>query len=156
MEKKCFKCGKVKPLNKFHKHPEMADGHLNKCKECARKDIAAREKELREDPEWVKKERGRGREKYERLYKGRSGSGTPQAKKKWIERNKLKRAAHLMVSNAIRDGRLFKEPCEICGEVAEAHHDDYYKPLEVTWLCIKHHNAHHVKMRELETNGHTR
>lgn len=155
MEKKCFKCGKVKLLDEFHKHPEMADGHLNKCKECARKDVSAREKKLREDPEWVVDERGRGREKYHRLYKGNGNNGTFEAKKRWIERNALKRAAHLIVANAIRNGRLTKESCKICGENAEAHHEDYYKPLEVTWLCIKHHNAYHVKMRELEVNGYT-
>lgn len=47
------------------------------------------------------------------------------------------------VNNAIRDGRLKRESCEVCGQVAQAHHDDYSKPLEVKWLCRKHHDVTH-------------
>lgn len=45
---------------------------------------------------------------------------------------------------AKKQGILKQMPCEICGNLkTDAHHDDYTKPLEVKWLCRKHHAEHH-------------
>ena len=70
--------------------------------------------------------------------------------KRYGQNNPDKRAAQTEVSNAIRSGRLKKEACEVCnitGNV-EAHHPDYSKPLDVKWLCVRHHNDEHIKIRE--------
>jgi hypothetical protein len=47
------------------------------------------------------------------------------------------------VLTAKRNGTLKVQPCEKCGKKAQAHHDDYSKPLDVRWLCPVHHAEHH-------------
>lgn len=38
----------------------------------------------------------------------------------------------------IRRGKVVKEGCCVCSEPAEAHIEDYAKPLQVKWYCNKH------------------
>lgn len=46
---------------------------------------------------------------------------------------------------ASRKGILVKQPCEICKDKkTQAHHTDYSKPLDVTWLCSKCHKDVHA------------
>ena len=41
------------------------------------------------------------------------------------------------LNHALESGKVKKLPCQQCGSTKrpEAHHPDYSKPLEVTWLC---------------------
>ncbi len=53
---------------------------------------------------------------------------------------KMKEKTHCLVQCARKKGVLKKEPCSVCGNPnSEAHHSNYSRPLEVTWLCRKHH-----------------
>ena len=57
---------------------------------------------------------------------------------------KLKRMkARSILNHYLRDKKIPRLGCEVCGEKAEAHHDNYSKPLDVRWLCFKHHREHH-------------
>lgn len=68
MDKKiCFKCKIEKPISEFYVHKRMADGHLNKCKECTKTDVKLKYEENMQNIDYVEKERARGREKYKRL-----------------------------------------------------------------------------------------
>jgi hypothetical protein len=65
---------------------------------------------------------------------------------KYRIRNKHKKAAKEMVRRAVLSGKLAKEPCEKCGKKAQAHHENYSKPLDVRWLCSFHHKQRHMEM----------
>lgn len=64
--------------------------------------------------------------------------------KKWRKLNPEKARAHWTVSNAIRYGKLTRQPCQVCGnKKSHAHHNDYSKPLKIEWLCHRcHWNKH--------------
>lgn len=63
-------------------------------------------------------------------------------------------AARRMLNHAIRDGKVQRQACEECGaEVAEAHHDDYNRPLEVRWLCKACHVKWHMNNKPIRKKG---
>jgi len=50
---------------------------------------------------------------------------------------------------AVERGKLVPQPCEVgidCEGRIEAHHDDYSRPLDVRWLCQRHHMQLHRKV----------
>lgn len=134
----CFKCGDTLPVSEFYKHPRMKDGHLNKCKKCARSDVSANYNKRRSHYQ-----------KYERARLQRP-ERKAQAQKYQIKRRELypeKYIARNKVANALRDGRIERKACEKCGVlITQAHHDDYRKPLEVRWLCFDHHRQEHGQL----------
>ena len=95
-------------------------------------------------PEIRQAERKRGRDKYYRLYAGTSHYNPELSNNRWIVRHPVEHRAHVAVYRAVKSGALIREPCEVCGDPkSEGHHDDYSKPLEVRWLCRKHHAEIH-------------
>lgn len=132
----------------FYKHQAMADGHLNKCKECTKKDSDENFKRKMLDPHWQIKERERHRKKQAK----RCAMGlVPKYPRKPISAQERK-AKYGEYMNAIRDGKLTPMPCEVCGkQKAQGHHEDYSKPLDVIWLCTRHHQDRHIHLRNAKT-----
>lgn len=133
--KTCFVCQAAKPLQDFYRHSRMADGHLNKCKDCTKTQNAQhRASNLEKCQEY-------DRDRYHTDSVRRAASNA--SSKRSRIRNPEKYKARTAVGNAIRDGRLIRQGCEVCGAFAEAHHEDYQEPLKVKWLCKIHHEATH-------------
>lgn len=137
-EKKCFKCGEVKCLADFYKHKKMADGHVNKCKECNKIDV---------------KENRKLKISYYREYDlARGNRLSREYCRNYRYEFPMKYAAHTFLSNAVRDGRILKpDNCEECGNEhahIHGHHDDYAFPLYVRWLCPPCHKKWHNKHGE--------
>lgn len=149
--KTCKKCGEHKFADDFYPSSGRS------CKECIKEGVRRNRvrnaeyyreydaKRFQDDP----KVRGR----HVRYQKTTAGKASMQkSRRKWLDNNSDKRAAHIIVGNAVRSGKLKKpSACSICfveGGRIEGHHSDYAKPLEVTWCCRKCHAAIH---REMET-----
>ena len=148
--KVCRDCSQEKPITEFYKHAKMADGHLNKCIECVKARVSKhREANFEKLREYDRKRsmlphRVEARKEYQQTEEGKI------ARKRGIEayhkKYPLKYAAHVVTHNYIRDGKLKRaESCSVCNsaESIEGHHDDYTKPLEVRWLCVKCHKQWH-------------
>lgn len=134
----CKDCNALRAKQKYHSDPEYRRKAIDKTKEHNAKHRGVA---LRRSREHYKNNRGRYLELFrKRIEDGRSVEDVA----KWREKHPLKASAHQKVRHAIKTGKLIKEPCKICGkEPAEAHHQDYTKPLEVMWMCKAHHEAWH-------------
>lgn len=124
--KSCFKCGAEKPLSEFYKHPEMPDGHVNKCKPCNKADVTAN--------------RAANLERYRAYDRSRGNRQGPEYLAKYRAENPEKYKAHSAVNHALRAGNLQKlDACEHCGSQSNivGHHTSYAEDMRlyVTWLC---------------------
>lgn len=131
----CFKCLHSLPLEAFYKHSAMGDGRLGKCKECTKSD--ARKHRL----EKLDQIRAYDRMRASQPHRVAARLETVRA---YVRKFPNRKKANTAVNNAVRDGRLKKLPCMVCGEKAVAHRPDYDRPLDVVWLCQPHHKQAHA------------
>lgn len=125
--KQCRGCLQTKTLDEFYRHPQMADGHLNYCKEC--KKLYERQRQaLGANREYNRKRNLAPGRKAAILRRQRQERSTHPEKS--LARQRLERA--------VRAGRVHKPTtCQRCGMTGTimGHHADYNKPLDVIWLC---------------------
>ncbi len=140
MEKKCFKCGKIKDLSAFYKHKEMADGLLGKCKECTKRYVA----EYRSENIEKIREYDRLRSKLPRRKRS-----SAKMRKKYRKEHPLRSAVSSILQRAVKAKKIIKpKRCSMCNRKTKivGHHEDYYKPLDVVWVCqVCHKNLHKME-----------
>lgn len=113
---------------------------------------ASYKKHVENNPDFKANERERSRRHYEankesrteQIDAYRATARGKETRRRSEARMKVKYparyAARQAVKIALAKGELVKRPCEKCGDVvSQAHHSDYSKPLDVVWLCVKHH-----------------
>lgn len=139
--KQCFKCEAIKPLNEFYKHSKMADGHVNKCKICNKKDVFEnREKNI---------EKIRAYDKARSKLPARQKAAA-EICSAWRKADIRRQKCHGAVAKAIKKGELIRLPCVKCGNKKSlAHHEDYDKPLDIIWFCQLCHKQRHKEINKL-------
>ena len=140
--KKCTTCLDEKSLADFQVRRASPDGLTHSCKSCLRlRDLLRYEKE--------KPKRIEAMKRYQQSDRGKDSH--TEAVKKWQEKHANRRAANVLLGNAIKYGRVIPfEFCQVfgCTETkVEGHHPDYGQPLSVVWLCNKHHRECHKTIK---------
>lgn len=132
----CAKCGEDNPES-FYVYCTV------ECKECIKVRVRLNYREnIQHYVEYEKEREQRPERKEAKFFQMR----------KHRSLNPEKYQARTAVGNAIRDKRLFKKDCEVCGDSnSQAHHEDYSKPLDVRWMCFSCHRAEHGQ--EARYNG---
>lgn len=126
---------KIAARNKAHRQANID--------EYKARDAASRKAHPEKHPEWVAKNRN-----HVTTYKAAWSKSNPEKVAAALIRARKahpieNRARHLL-NDAVRTGKVTKGACVVCGAIrTHGHHPDYSKPLDVVWLCDKHHKEAH-------------
>lgn len=150
MSHQCPECGESKPDDGFY-------ARAKSCKECVKTRVKAyrlanRDHYLAYDKARnTRPDRAALRATYAKTDKGRQVRS--RALNRWSNEHPDRIAASRALNNAVRDGRV--SPWPICAMPGcertrvDAHHPDYSRPLDVVWLCTRHHHALHLEFLEV-------
>lgn len=164
VKKHCNFCSRLLPLSAFRKNKKESLGVDYKCRECWKAHYLKNREQIQlESLESYRRTFHKRREKAREYYAKNRNKIIQQVKvyreshKEEIEQKRrirreagnIKDFAREAVHWAVKSGRLKKQSCEKCYcLVAQAHHEDYTKPLEVVWLCKRCHEDRHIEINK--------
>jgi len=151
----CTRCGQQKAPADFDASKNAVSGRRSVCKVC-KADLArayaatdtGRAVNVRAKAKYRSTEHGRVHElAHHRAYR-QTPAGREAFRRAEKKRDPVKVSARKQVQYAVRSGRLERQPCSVCQALgAHGHHEDYGRPLEVTWLCTGCHARLHREAR---------
>lgn len=150
VERVCSRCEQSKPVSMFARRSERRSGYQSHCKACVNEIRIANgyyRREKRRKADKAKNKRLRATSSHrarERRHAAKSRAKHPE-----------KAPAYRAVRAAIAAGTLVRPAlCQSCGSsgspmsdgraaIQAHHHHGYDRPLDVLWLCVDCHAAHH-------------
>ena len=144
--KRCAKCKIEKSIKDFHRAFYRNNNkwyYQSYCKGCRYQ--AQRVWNLKNID--IKREKGKIYVRKRRAtiigYKARESA---IYRKKYPERCR----AYRILIRALKNKKIKRLPCIVCGSIYKihGHHEDYFKPLEVMWLCTIHHKEVHKNKKD--------
>ncbi len=140
----CTSCGREKDESEFAKSSRNKDGLRYSC--CLCNSLASKE--------WRKNNSERHAQNNKK-WASNNKSNCCARVKKYRDKHPEVNVAHNAVKVAIRSGRMVRQQCKVfdCFDIGEAHHEDYDKPLDVEWLCTKHHKQLHMEKKMSEVTA---
>ena len=144
----CTVCGVTSDVAEFYK------GVNRRCKECHKQKVRENRAEKADYYRTYDAHRYQSdpkvRARHKRYQATEAGKAAMRkARAKWMNEKPEARAAHVILGNAVRDGRVVKPTvCTNCGckpkrRNMHAHHEDYALPLDVIWICSTCHYETH-------------
>lgn len=153
--KKCSSCNETKDIECFQVRSDKPHLRRGQCAECRRLLVRKYKKDNAEN---IRKKRRLHYLKNREYTCRKTSEYKKQDPEKWRKyinkkarelrvtdvKTKIRTKAVNTLTYAKTKGEVAPEPCVYCGnKKSEAHHNDYTKPLEVQWMCRKHHQAWH-------------
>jgi hypothetical protein len=147
-QKTCYKCKQTLPVSDFGNKKTTKDGLQDACKSCCSAYFKEYHQKNKLEMRLKQQIKIRNTPNYNKENIKRWVKNNPDKMREAQNRYRLKKGKQSFavgaVFKAIKKGEITRQPCLICqSSEVEAHHSDYNKPIDVTWLCVTHHKAWH-------------